>query len=352
MKDLPHGGDVYGKDKIELDFSINLNPLGMPENIKKALCEKIDSFEVYPDIKCRKLKNTLALYEKCSKEKIVCGNGAADLIFRIVLAQKPKNALLIVPSFSEYEKALKVVSCNIQYHILKEENEFCLTKDILIQINKGLDLLFLCNPNNPVGNRIERALLEEIIFCCKENKVFLIVDECFLDLTEEPDLYSAKNYLSDFSNLIVLKALTKTFAIAGLRLGYLLCHNPDLLRGIEECAQSWSVSVPAQIAGEAILSDKTQLYLEKARTLIKKERFYLENELKILGYKVFHSDTNFIFFKGTLGLKEYLLERNILIRDCSNYKQLQNGYYRIAIKRDIENKRLISTLKKRKEYLQ
>ncbi|MEN8904360.1 MAG: threonine-phosphate decarboxylase CobD [Clostridiales bacterium] len=335
-----HGGDIYSyirEKKVKpIDFSANINPMGLPKDVKKCLKNSINSYESYPDIYCNKLVEAISLHENVRNEQIVCGNGAADIIYRMCYAIHPKKALLIAPTFSEYEAALKQVGCEIQYYVLKSENEFKIQSDILNLIN-GLKIVFICNPNNPTGMLIDNKLLYEIAIKCRQINSYLIIDECFLDFTEEKENTSFKKYLCEFDHLVILKAFTKSFAMAGLRLGYCISSNVEFLKNIYKASQPWSVSTPAQIAGVCALKDKE--YINKTIYNTAKERKYLTKGLKNIGLHVFESYTNFILFKIDYNIDLYgkLYEKGILIRKCNDFKELDNRYFRIAVKSHRDN---------------
>lgn len=338
MINFLHGGDVYSH-QIEYDFSANINPLGMPENVRKALCERVLEYERYPDVNCSELALKIAENEKICAEKIVCGNGAADLIYRIVYALKPKKALIAVPTFSEYEKALRSADCEVNYHVLSEKNEFEIQEDFIEKIG-GNDIIFLCNPNNPTGKMIPPELMKKIIEKCNEKNCILVIDECFMDFVREKNKYSVSDF---FSNIIVLKAFTKIYAMAGLRLGYAICGNAENADKIRLCGQCWSVSVPAQVAGIAALNEKK--YVEKTVKIISEEREFLANSLKEIGFKVYNSEANFILFECDFPLDKLLLEKKILIRSCDNFYGLEHGFFRIAVRTHNENSVLINVIK-------
>ena len=296
---LTHGGDIYTyKERFKreaLDYSANINPLGMPRGVKEALIDSIDSWINYPDPLCRELKSDLADNENVDNEYIILGNGAADIIFRLVYALKPKKAIVLAPTFSEYEEALTSVECNVQYHYLKEEEGFSLKSDFIECISDEIDMVFICNPNNPTGELVSIELLEKILKRCREKDVMLVMDECFNDFIEEPERYTMKNYLKENKNLFILKAFTKIYAMAGLRLGYGLSSDESLLKKMTSVSQPWAVSIPAQIAGVQALKEKE--YLKKTEELIRKESNYLKEALRKLNMKIYGSKANYIFFK-------------------------------------------------------
>lgn len=336
MMKVTHGGDIYSRD-VKWDFSANINPLGMPPGVRQALIDGIDRFERYPDIRCAALKQAIAAHENIVPEKIVCGNGAADLIYRAVQVIQPKQALIMAPTFSEYERALRSVGCEVSHYFLSAENGFAATKEILRQI-PGKDMVILCHPNNPVGNLIEPDLLARIADTCHSYHVTLMVDECFLDFTF--DGTDATVYMTE--QMLVLKAFTKIYAMAGLRLGYLLCGSQVLVEKIQSCGQCWSVSVPAQIAGIAALRETD--YVRQTVRLIAEERAYLTRTLKSYGFQVFPSEVNFLLFQCELPLDQRLIKKGIAIRNCSDYPGLTPGYFRIAVRTHEENRLLVNTI--------
>lgn len=347
MSDI-HGGNIYAYKNI-IDFSANINPLGILPEILEAVNDSLKQIMNYPDIRCNELRNVLALAEGIEKKYIICGNGAADLIFQVVLAKRPKKALLIAPGFAEYEQALKIVNATIIFYYLKEENGFEVQENFLSYLEEDLDMVFLCNPNNPTGKTIAVEFLEKIIDVATKRKILVVLDECFNDFLEESDVYSMKNRISSNNNMLILKAFTKMYAMAGLRLGYGLCSNEELLTKMCDLRQPWSVSIPAQAAGIAALKNKD--FPKITRKYMKIERKYLLHNIKKLGIQHLESEANFIFFRWLPDLKEKLVKEGILIRDCSNYRGLGLGYYRVAVKSRGENEQLIQALTKIKSRL-
>lgn len=338
-----HGGDVY-KYKNCLDFSANCNPLGTPERVKQAIIESVERLEDYPEVGCGRLKEAIAQYEQVEKKEVICGNGAAELIYSLCRAKKPKKALLPAPTFAEYEQALSSVDCEIRYFFLEEKEDFRVKESYLEALTDDLDILFLCNPNNPTGILMERDFLEKVLLRCRDKGIFAVVDECFLDFVREPENYTLKAHLKEYKHLFILKAFTKRYAIAGVRLGYGLCADEKILEQMEFMTQPWNVSAMAQAAGLAALKETD--YVEAGRKLVFEEAEYMKREMEKLGLKVFPSQANYIFFKGPEMLFEQCVEKGILIRDCSNYPGLSKGYFRVAVKRHERNVKLIEVLKK------
>ena len=245
-----HGGDIY-RHKNVLDFSSNCNPYGTPEGVKKAGAAAMELVCHYPDVECEGLRRALAQAERVPMESIICGNGAADLIFGLVLALKPAKALLLAPTFAEYEQALTACGCVTEYYFLSEEEGFRPGEEFLDHIGKDTDMVFFCNPNNPTGVAAEPEYLKKLAQRCRDTGTFLVLDECFEDFLEEAEKYSMKGYLEEYPQMFLLKAFTKKYAMAGIRLGYGFCGDPQILGKMKEVMQHWKVSVVDQEAGIA-----------------------------------------------------------------------------------------------------
>ena len=349
MKEYTHGGDIVGAREVWkgelLDFSANLNPLGMPEAVQKAAEDAVQEAIHYPDPLCRALCAAIARRDNVTPEQVLCGNGAADLVFRLAFSQRPRRVLVTAPTFSEYQDAVQAAGGEVVYHRLTPENDFDLTEAVLDDLDDSLDMAFFCTPNNPTGRLIDRELMQRILERCREKNIRLVVDECFLSLADPGERMSLAGELKNFPNLVLLRAFTKSYAMPGLRLGYCLSTDAALLDGLTRCAQPWSVSGPAQAAGLAAL--RTPLHHFLARQLIAVERTWLTGALQSLGLKVFPSLVNYILFRaeGVDDLKERLLEHGVLIRSCANYVGLGSDYYRVAVRLRQENEGLIKALK-------
>lgn len=336
----PHGGDLYGRS-VELDFSVNTNPLGTPTSVVEAVRAAASSLCRYPDPACRELTEALSIHEGVEADCILCGCGAAELIYSYCAVLGVDCALLVAPSFSEYAAALAPAGISVQYYRLREENGFLLDEDFLKELGDcDCQVVFLCTPNNPTGQLIPPALLREICHICQKRGLRLFVDECFLELSEGG--VSLPGCLEDYSGLFLLKAFTKTYGMAGLRLGYCLTADRALLSAMSRMVQPWNVSLPAQMAGVAALQEGK--FLEDARALLRTERPGMVEKLEKLGFTVCPSQANFLLLKSRTDLYVPLLERGILIRDCSNYEGLGPGWYRVAVKRPEENQRLLAAL--------
>ena len=321
-----HGGDIYRHPDV-IDFSVNTNPLGTPESVKRAVQESVAKIEHYPDVRCEALRKAISRFEQVNMEEILCGNGAAELFFAAVQAVCPQRS----------------VGAEAEYYYLCEEDNFQIREDYVDKLSEEIDMIFLCNPNNPTGQTIDRDMLIKILDCCKKQNIVVILDECFLEFLDEPNRYEMSNLRGEYPNLLIIKAFTKIFSMPGLRLGYAISSNPDILEEMSWKLQQWNVSVPAQMAGVAALENPKE-YIRQTREYVSGQREYMRNIMKMMGYVVFASKANYLFFKGRPGLEKEALEAGFLIRDCQNYEGLSEGFYRIAVRTKEENERLITWL--------
>ena len=340
--DYGHGGDVY-RNKIRCDFSANVNPYGTPEKVKEAIRKAAEKVAAYPDPYCTELRKKLSEHTGAPEKSIVCGNGAAEIIFQFVEALRPVKTLLPVPSFSEYESALRVYGRETELYPLSRENGFVLTEDILGRINEDTDLLMLCNPNNPTGQPIDGGLLFKIITRCRETGTWLFLDECFVSLCEEGSVGSVLSELREGDRVFLLNAFTKLYGMAGVRLGYGICLEDEILGRMCSIIQPWNVSALAQAAGCAALGCGE--WTKKTKAKIFEEKKYLLKELDALGIENIPGVANYIMLTGVPGLYEKMLEKGILIRSCANYHGLSEGDCRIAVKTREENEVLVKALK-------
>ena len=335
----PHGGDIY-THKDMLDFSASINPFGMPEQIRDAIAGTINDCTAYPDTYCSALRKKISEKESLPDKWILCGNGAAELIYSFAYSlPKDKPVLIVSPTFCEYEAALSAADLKTEHYILSEKDGFELGDRILDTDFSAYGAVILCTPNNPTGKTIRPNLLESLA----KTNVRLFTDTCFLDLSDTPDMYDIPRMIKDYPNLLVLRSFTKSFSIPGIRLGYALCSDEDFLDRMSRKAPCWNVSVTAQTAGIAALD--CQVWLSETSRTISYERMRLTNELRSLNIKVFESETNYILIYSDKDLYNSLLRHGILIRDCFNLYGLRKGYYRIAVRQPKENDRLLSALR-------
>lgn len=347
-----HGGDIYSNRGIRMDFSVNLNPLGMPDFVRQAVISGAADWERYPDPECREFLGAACAHYGVRPCQAVAGNGAADLIFSLVRAKKPGKACLFAPSFQEYEAALLAQGTEIVFFPLKAENGFHPPLDELLPFleREKPELLFLCNPANPSGDLFSGRELWQILKVCERNGIFAVVDECFLDFVERELAVSALEAVKQGqTHVFVLKALTKSFAMAGLRLGYAFCADEALLEAIRRERQPWSVSAPALSAGLAAFGPEREAFLERTRELLFRERNRMVRGLLRAGFHVYPGTANFLLFQDVSGrpdgeLYAHFLKNGILIRSCANFHGLSGTYYRVCVRTGEENEEFLRVL--------
>ena len=376
-----HGGNIYKVFREKnlkgiVDYSSNINPYGIPESLKSRIIENLEILERYPDPDYVELREKLAHLNKVDMSDIVLGNGATEIIFLFMKVINPKKILIVSPTFGEYERAVKAVgtsrnsidlSCSddnknienkeieIKYFELKESDDFKLNiGNLKNELEKKYDLLIICNPNNPTGKFLKLAETEEILKECNKYDTKLFIDEAFIEFLADGMKESIINTEENKKNLFVTRAFTKFFAIPGLRLGYGMYFDKELEQKISEKKEPWSVNNIAEMAGLTVLDDTE--YIEKTLKWITKEKIYMYEKLnEISGIKVYETEVNFItgkidekLFSEGLNVKilrEKMLEQGILIRDASNFKFLDERFFRLAIKDRESNKRVIEVLK-------
>lgn len=333
-----HGGNVYAHPGC-LDFSASLNPLGLPQAVREVLSANVDAFAQYPDPACTELTRALAEFERVPESWVVPCAGATDAFARLCAVTRPRAALVCAPCYAGYEQALAQTDAEVVAHRLDAQDGFEVGTDLVRSIHKGIDLVFIANPNNPTG----RCVRPEVLVACLERAqacgTTVVLDECFIDLTQRP---GSNELLGSYPHLVLVKAFTKSFALAGLRLGYALCSDKAMVEHLHEAGQPWAVSVPAQLAGVACLADKT--YLVRARDLVARERDRLVRALRSCGMRVVDAEANYLMFRGPEGLADKLLDAGVLVRSCANFPGLDDTWYRIAVRTPAENDALLWAL--------
>jgi len=355
MMKRDHGGNVseisrrYGidEDKI-IDFSANINPLGYPPGLKEMIIKKFDSVLNYPDIDSFELVSRLSKYHDISQDYIIVGNGSTEFIYSIPLAFKPTKALIVTPAFSEYEKGLKMAGTKVSYFQTEEKEDF--SPDIARlckRLREGFDIVCFCNPANPTGVLTSKDELCRVIACAGKTGTLAVIDEAFIDFVEEE---SVKKEILRFSNLIVLRSMTKFFGIPGLRIGYVIASTPCIAK-IRETRPPWTVNSLGQKVAAYAFSDRD--YIRDTRQYVKAEREFLMAALsEIPGFKTYKSVANFllVFMDNRISLsskelRDYLAKNGVLIRDCSTFQCMGDRYFRVAVKKHEQNMILIEKLK-------
>lgn len=348
-----HGGNIWSylrkKNKV-IDFSANINPLGLLPRVKEVLLKNIDTLIHYPDPESKDLKNGIAAFHNLHQNNILVGNGSIELIHLIPHALKARNVLIVGPTFSEYEFAAKSNGGQPIFVMAREEDNFKIDIFKIKKFIPKVDLIFLCNPNNPTAFLMPKTDILNLLDLCKKYNTFLIIDEVFMDFVQDSQEITLVAEAVKHNWIIVLKSLTKFFALAGLRLGYLIGHR-SIISQISKFQYPWNVNSLAQVVAREVIKDKAYLKISKA--FILEERNYLfKNLKKIKGLKVYYPSSNFVFCKlenckvqGSKDLSKKLFKMGIIIRSCHNFRGLDERFFRIAVRKRPENKGLISNLK-------
>lgn len=353
-----HGSDLekveayYGIKKEDIiPFAGNVNPLGISPLLKKSMASHIESISEYPDRDYKELRSTLALYCNVPMEHIIVGNGATEMISLTMQLLRPKHALLLSPTYSEYTREIDLVGGHVEEYFLREDLDFKLDLNNLIsKLTDDIDLLAICNPNNPTSSALNTEEITKILTHCKLHDIFVMIDETYVEFAPDINEITAVPLTQEFTNLMVLRGVSKFYAAPGMRLGYGVTGNMDFLAKMREKQTPWSLNSLGAYAGELMFKD--QEYIQKTRNLFLSERDKLYKELKeIPTYKVYPAYANFILLKiQKTGLTssdafEACIKEGLMIRDCASFQCLDGEFIRFCIMMPEDNARLLNVLK-------
>ncbi|WP_028243631.1 pyridoxal phosphate-dependent aminotransferase [Pseudobutyrivibrio ruminis] len=356
-KDHFHGSDlekiekIYGIKKEDIiSFSANVNPLGISTKLKEGIKEHIDCITTYPDREYASLRGSIADYCGCESESVIVGNGSTELISLFVKIENPKKALILGPTYSEYEREISLVGGKTIYYPLKEENDFVLdTKDFISKLTEDIDMVIICNPNNPTGTAISSADMRKILDACMACHIFVMVDETYVEFAEDVSKISAVGLTRTYGNIAILRGTSKFFASPGLRLGYAICSNEDLISEINKRKDPWTINSIAVVAGTLMFTDKD--YINKTRNLITSERDRMYKLFEESSrFKPYKPEGNFMLLKIledglTSGeLFDRCIKKGLMIRDCSTFPYLGENYIRFCFMNPSDNDKLAATL--------
>lgn len=348
-----HGGNIYQENPAQtpwLDFSANINPLGLSPNVRKAIQMHIDDVIHYPDPQGTRLKQALQAQYHIPYESLILGNGAAELFYVYMHAFRPKRVVLPVPSFSEYEKAARSCHADVSYILLREADGFAMNWDALYDACDNADCIILGNPNNPTGTLLSAEKLTKLAQWAAQTHTDIIVDESFLDFRDDEERYTIRSLPVRYDHVFVIRSLTKFYALPGLRLGFAVIP-PDKADAMEAQKDVWNTNVLAQWAGVAALQDRD--YQQRTRAYIRTANQWLYAKLNTVpGCTAFLPSVNFILVKiesvnvTMRHLIFALRQQGILVRECGNYPGLTESFLRFAVKTPSDNKSLYTALKK------
>ncbi len=345
---MNHGGLLSYTNTKLTDFSSNINPLGIPKKVKIALFKAIPKLQMYPDIQYTELKKITASYLNCEPNNVLLGNGAVEIVDNFCAAFN--RIIICPPCFSEYE--LRAQIRNKEILSIPQTDNFLLNIETLEKnITEG-DLLILGNPNNPTGLRIEKNILLQIYKTIKLKNAFLLLDEAFFEFCNTD--YDSINLFKKehFTNVCIIRAATKFFALPGIRLAY-SCTAKETVKRISSFEQPWHINILAEAAASIIFNDadfisKSKAYMHEARTSFFKalKQYGKTGSMQCIPYK---SDCNFILLKllnhTDIQALRFFEKKNILVRTCSSFSGLGNKHIRIAVKSKDDNKKFIEALK-------
>lgn len=352
-----HGGNIYAAQRIHggkleeyLDFSANINPLGVSAQVKHAMAEALEKVTSYPDPEARELRETIAETYKVSESEILIGNGAAELIFQICRVVRPSRVVIPVPTFQEYELAARAEGIPVYKVPMTISGSFAEMPIAVIsnELMKG-DMLFFCNPNNPTGSIHKREQLIPLLRAAQEKRAWIAVDESFIDFRSAQQSETCRHLVNEYENLIIIHSLTKYLAIPGLRLGFLVTAD-RVVEALSHGSIPWNVNVVAQFAGIAGLGD-LEFRMQSVSTLEAEKDRFAGLLAEIPGFNVFSPSVNFILLDirntgmNVAELQEKLWPHRIMIRNCSNFDGLSPSHMRVAVRKKAENDRLVSRLR-------
>lgn len=353
-----HGGDldeisrIYGIKKEEIyNFGGNVNPLGLPESVKAAIAENADAPTSYPDVSYVALREAISDYTNIKPEHIMVGNGSTELISMCIKSICPKKAVIVSPAYSEYLKEIELTGGSSELFPLKEQDEYMLNLSELKKVlTPDIDMLVICNPNNPTGTYVTCDEIREILTHCKSNNIKLMIDETYVEFSDISKKVSAMPLIEEFDNLFIIRGTSKFFACPGLRLGYGACSNKDIINYINTHKDPWSVNIFAELSGTVMFRDKA--FINKTRSLINTEREKIFRELfNIDCVHVYDTQSNFFLLRlkrediTSTDVFNKLIQNKILIRDCADFPYLDNHFIRFCILDEKSNDLLLKKLK-------
>jgi len=348
-----HGGSFWVKGRV-IDFSVNLNPLGIPKVIEEEIKSSIlygRVYENYPDYNYSELKKAITYFYDIEREQVIPTNGASEALNLAILAIQPKSLVIISPSYGDYELLCNALKIKCIYVLMEDaDSEFKLNYDNLLNQIHGLEdyVVIITNPNNPTGTIIENELITDLACEIGKKSTYIILDEAYAELSD----YTSMLELNPPSNVIVVRSFTKTFNVPGLRLGFLYTTSNTILIKIDEIRPTWNVNAIADyVFRKALVEYKKQLweFISRSREYVAKEKKYLVKKLKSLGFHVYSSKTNFTLLKhewiSSHQLQKILLNRyRILIRPAHTFRGLSIYHSRISVRKRHENELLVKAL--------
>lgn len=332
-----------------LPYASNVNPLGISPMARQAIIDNVDAIHSYPDRDYETLRQSIANYSGAKPEQLILGNGTSELITLTIQTIAPKKTLIIGPTYSEYGRAAKLAGSEVETYMLKNLDDFELDVDMFLKaLNDSIDLLIICNPNNPTGTAITREQMDTILAKCLKHDIFVMVDETYVEFVREVALISSISLTRKYDNLIVLRSVSKFFAAPGLRLGYATTANEDFLHETDNGKNPWNINVYASVAGVMFEDDH---YINLTKSLIQTERNLIYSALcSRKTIKVFKPQANFVLIKllkenqTASEVFDYCIQRGFMVRDCTDYDGLGEKYIRFCFLKPEQNDNMVNTI--------
>lgn len=360
MSETPrfHGSDIeevekyFGIPKESIvGFGANVNPLGISKKVQEEIAKNLHIMTSYPDRNYTTLRNAIGTYCSVNMEHVVVGNGSTELISLLIKHIHPKKALLLGPTYSEYERELELCGGKMEYYYLSPENKFRIDLDaFLSELNDSIQLLILCNPNNPTSSAILTQDMKVILEHCKKLGIFVMIDETYVEFAPDVNAFTSMPLVKDFDNLMIIRGVSKFFAAPGLRLGYGVTSNEGFIKVLHTHQNPWSLNSIGAFAGERMIQDTE--YIAVTRELIYTERRRMYDALlEIPELLTFKPMANFFLVKiqregiTSYDIFEYLIKQGLMVRDCASFECLQGEYIRFCIMNPEDNTRLLNGLK-------
>ncbi len=331
-------------------YNANLNPMGVPESVTKALAASTDAIMRYPNVYYDGLRKSISAYAGCKEEHIVLGNGSSDLLRLYTALLSPKKAMILVPSFSEYEKVLGIYGCETVFYELDESKDYVFDiADFVGHLDSSIDMIILGNPNNPTSQIISRDDMETLVAVCKELEIFLLIDEMYIEFTENYQNLTAVPLVEEYDNIAVLRSISKFFAVPGLRLGYAIMNNEDNMNIINiTSAPNQITSLTAAVCTdmfrdrEYVMASRSQIYTERnliysAMATNKNVKLY-KPYANFMLVKILKDDVSASQIAANCNLK------GIVIRNCENIRGLSDRYIRFCFMKPSQNDLLVNTI--------
>lgn len=356
VQDAFHGSDLeviakryqIAKDSI-IPYASNVNPLGISPMARQALIDNIDAIKAYPDRDYISLKTYISKYCGADMRHLILGNGTSDLIRLILETVSPAKTMILGPTYAEYARTAKLVGSEIETYMLKNEDDFALDVDMFLKaLNESIELLIICNPNNPTGQALTRDQIEIILKRCIELNIFVMIDETYVEFVKDVNAISAVTLAKKYINFIVLRGVSKFFAAPGIRLGYAITSNKQLLDATSNGKIPWNINTYASVAGVMF---EDEHYINLTKSLIQTERNLIFSALSSRKtIKVFKPTANFVLIKllkedlTASDVFEYCIKKGFMIRDCTDYEGLGEKYIRFCFMKPEQNDNVVNTI--------